>query len=518
MGLKIKIKGKGLILVFMTLFVQSKGIASTLENEIVVKGYSSSIKQGLLTEKKIKKKGKDSEEMALATRFELALKSYDWGYPTLRPFFDRFYRKKEKGKQTLNFSPSWAAANLSPLMNSYLFQNKGWDCDGLLFKRGDIQELLTAFFPWEIGTRWGRRSSYGGRTLEAHDFHEAVHLHLFTGEGLLFYEKNSKIFYPILKVKSSFKELSPQQLIPFLDFIKSKRKWFGKEEKLKGPSMFPSKFFKGRNKEGKKALNVVRFVEKYWELMAKNEKISLGEIKKKIVESSFFGEVFREFEGQFKQYKTKKKLFEILARLRRRYFRHALYNNSIGFVKGIRVEKVETDIHLKKPGNFGKTKDLKEKLTLTYFLFQRKGQKGFNQKVLRWQDSWKKSIWTKIKQIEKKKSPFWKVYSESLRKKVNKKWYLTSLGEKTNYFIMGSSWLAEQSFRPTFLLSVKSLTDKSDQMAPLWGQWFFNVWDENEMPGEESKDLFKRNFYGLVGKGIALKGIQHLYNNCTHLK
>jgi hypothetical protein len=517
-GLKIKIKGKGLILVLMTLFVYSKGIASTLENEMVVKGYSSSLRPGLFRENEIKKTGKDFDEMALVNRFELALKSYDWRYPSLRPFFDRFYRKKEKGLPTLNLSVSWAAANLSPLVNSYLFQNNGWDCDGLLFKKGDIQELLTAFIPWEIGTRWGRGSSYGGRTLEAHDFHEAIHLHLFTGEGLLFFEKNSKIFYPILKVKSSFKELSPQQLVPFLDFIETKKKWFGKKEKLQGPSIVPSKFFKGRNKEGKKALNVVRFVEKYLELMAKNENISLGEIKKKIVETSFFGDIFRQFEGQFKKYKTKKKLFEILARLRQRYFRHALYNNSIDFIQGIRVEKVETEIHLKKPGNFGNTKDLKEKLSLTYFLFQRKGQKGFNQKFLGWQDSWKKSMWRKIKQIENQKGPFWKIYSESLRKKVNKKWYLTSLGKKSNYFIMGSSWLEGQSFRPTFLLSIKSLTDKSDQLAPLWGQWFFNVWDENDMPGEESKDLFKRNFYELVGKGIALKGVQHLFNNCTHLK
>ena len=83
---------------------------------------------------------------------------------------------------------------------------------------------------------------------------------------------------------------------------------------------------------------------------------------------------------------------------------------------------------------------------------------------------------------------------------------------------MGSSWLENPSFRPTFLLSVKDLTDRAFKMAPHWGQWFFNVWDENEMPGEEPKDLFKRNFYSLVGKGIALKGIHHLYKNCTHLK
>ena len=479
--------------------------ALTLEHKMGTMGYSSSVlpsKKGFLTEKKIKKKSEFITGMTLANRFEMALKNYDWKYPSLKPFFKQFYGKKEN---TLNFSVAWAAANLSPLMNSYLFQNKGWDCDGFFFNRGDIKELITAFFPWEIGTTWGKTPFYGGKGLEAHEFHEAVHFHLFTGDGLLYYEKKTGIFYPILKVKSSFKELSLQELISYFD-------------KGKGPKIVPSKFFRGQNREGKKSLSVIRFAERSLEIITKNENISLFGLKKKILESSFFAEIFLEFEGLFKKYKTKKKLKEILVRLGHRYFRHALYNNSISFVKGIRVENVDTEIILKKPGIFGADEEFDKKQTMSYFLFQRKGEKGFNQKVLTSQTVWKKFLWKEIKKIEKKKGPFWEKYLNTLRKRVNRPWFLTSLGKKSNYFVMGSSWLTSSSFRPSFLLSVNDLANKVDQMVPQWSQWFFDVWDKNELTLGRAKGLSARNFYGLVGRGIALKGLNHLYKRCRHLK
>ncbi len=500
-----KVKRKKLVLIFMTLFVVKQAFALTLEHEMGTMGYSSSVlpsKEGFLTEKKTKTKNEFFSGITLANRFDLALKNYDWKYPSLKPFFEQLYGKREN---TLNFSIAWAGANLSPLMNSYLFQNKGWDCDGTFFDRGDIKELITAFFPWEIGTTWGRTPFYGGKSLDAHEFHEAVHFHLFTGDGLLFYEKKTGFFYPILKVKSSFKELLPQELISYLD-------------REKGPRILPSKFFQGQNREGRKALNIMRFTERSLEIITKNENISFFQLKKKILESPFFSEIFLEFEGLFKKYKTKKKLEEILVKLGHRYFRHALYNNSLRFVKGIRVEKVDTEIILKKPGIFGADEELDKKQKMSYFLFQRKGEKGFNQKVLSLQTVWKKSLWKKINTIEKKKGPFWKDYLKVLRKKVNRPWFLTSLGKKSNYFVMGSSWLTSTSFRPSFLLSVKELANKVDQMAPQWSQWFFDVWDKNELPLERAKGLSAKTFYGLVGRGIALKGLNYLFKRCRHLK
>ncbi|MDC0255214.1 hypothetical protein OAK75_09945 [Bacteriovoracales bacterium] len=501
-------------LVFLALLMTGNVFSMVLENKVDLNGYTSSVlptEKGFLTEKKVKSKH-EWFGMTLAKKFEKALKRYDWGYPSLIPLLEKYYRKEGKS----NYSSSWASANFNPLMNHYLFKNKGWNCDGISFGPGEIQELITAFFPWEIGTQFGPQSFYGGKKLDAHGFHEAVHLHLFTGEGILFYNQKTGLFYPILKAKSSFKELRVQELIPYLIPLSSTRKWFGENEKIKGPSVFHSKFFAAYNKEGKKALRVLKFVENSFIIMDKNGGLSLGQIKKKMTESPFFAKVFGEFEGQFKKYKTKKKLKEILNRLRVRYLKNGLYNNSVGLTKGLRIEKVETELILKVPGVYTETKNLKEKLKLTYFLFQRKGEGAFNQKVSKWQGAWKRSILKAIETSKKKKGLFWEKYVQKLKRKMKKEWFLTSLSKKSNYFILGSSWLSRT--RPTFLFSVRAMNERAGQMAPKWGQWFFNTWDENNMPEEKIEDLTRGDFYRFIGKGIGLKGIRHLYQNCRHLK
>ena len=68
-----------------------------------------------------------------------------------------------------------------------------------------------------------------------------------------------------------------------------------KKEKVKGPSVFPSKFFTSYNKEGKKAHLVLRCVENSFRIMKKNEQLSLEQIKKKMTESPFFSKVIELF-------------------------------------------------------------------------------------------------------------------------------------------------------------------------------------------------------------------------------
>ena len=126
--------------------------------------------------------------------------------------------EKKKGKnkslEEHGLASSWASSHFDPDLSHYLYQKKGWNCEGIHFLPGDIQELMTTFYPWVVGTKWGKQSVYGGKDMSAHEFHEAVHFHLFTGDGLIMVDRVKDQFYPILKVKSSFKELLPQELIP----------------------------------------------------------------------------------------------------------------------------------------------------------------------------------------------------------------------------------------------------------------------------------------------------------------
>ena len=106
-------------LVFLALVMAGNAFSMVLENKVDLNGYTSSVlpmEEGFLTEKKVKSK-QEWFGMTLAKKFEKALKRYDWGYPSLIPLLEKYYRKEGKS----NFSSSWASANFNPLMNHYLF-------------------------------------------------------------------------------------------------------------------------------------------------------------------------------------------------------------------------------------------------------------------------------------------------------------------------------------------------------------------------------------------------------------
>ena len=509
---------------FISVLFLGKGVGPsfsfTIENEVATQGLSTSLQksnQRLLTEKKYKNQN-EWYKLTLFDRFEKALKLYNWSYPSLRAFLEIMERgslNKIKGEH--NLASSWASSHFDPDLSSYLYQKKGWNCEGIHFLPGDIQELMTVFFPWEIGTKWGNQSVYGGGELNAHEFHEAVHFHLFTGEGLVMVDESKNLFYPILKAKSSFKELLPQELIPFMSQAVSRRTWLGNKVGKEGPAYFQSRFFKPYNSQGKKTIKVLKFIERGTNIIDQNKTLPYSELRGRILESPFFLSVFEEFEGQFRKYRTKKGLRNILNKLRFRYFKDALYKNIISFKDGVRAEKVTTKITIGKPASFRGGTLKKENLSLVYFLFQKKGQKGLNQKVAYWQDSWKKDVQKKLSFLKNVKAPYWDKYKGYLRKSLTKKWSLSHLGKKSNYFIMGSTWFSNVGKRPRMLFSIKTKSDYAINLASDYGQWFYDIWDKNKISSGSLLDLPRNSFYRFVGKGIGLRGLKHLSKNCRQL-
>jgi len=491
-----------------------------IENETPTKGLSTSIQKSnerLLTDKSYKNKN-EWITLTLFERFEKALKLYDWGYPSLRSFFEHvesgpFFKKEG----ITSLASSWASSQFDPELSSYLYKKNGWNCEGIHFLPGDIQELVTAFYPWEVGTRWGNRSVYGGSDLKAHEFHEAAHFHLYTGEGLVMLDESKGLFYPVLKVKSSFKELLPQELIPFMEERVAKGRLSDQKDEKDGPAIFNTSFFKHESAQGKKSIRVLKFIERGMEIIKKNGKLSYSALRGRILESPFFSTVFESFEGQFKKYRDKKGLKEILSKLRVRYLKDALYNNSLSFKDGIRVEKVTTHLTIGVPG-FYRAGSLRQRtMSLVYFLFQRKGKKGLNQKVAMWQYNWKKDILNKLSQLKNQKGEYWEKYKEHLRKSLDKKWFLSHLGKKSNYFIMGSAWFSNSKNRPTTLFSVLKKREDALILAADYNQWFYDIWDKNQMPKDSFVDLPRGSFYKTVGRGIGLKGLEHLSRNCRQL-
>ena len=491
-----------------------------IENGVPTKGLSTSVQKSdekLLTEKEYKNKN-EWLSMTLFDRFEKALKLYDWGYPSLRTFLENIesgpFFKKEK---ETSLASSWASSQFDPVLSSYLYQKRGWNCQGIHFLPGDIQELVTTFYPWEVGTKWGKKSVYGGNGLKAHDFHEAVHLHLYTGEGLVLLDESKGNFYPIMEVKSTFKELIPQELIPYMDEKGTQANWFGRKVGKEGPAVFKSQFFKPYSAQGKKTIKVLKFIERGISIIQKNEKLSYSALRGKVLDSPFFLSVYENFEGQFKKYRNKKGFKDILNKLRFRYLKDALYNNSLSFKDGIRVEKVTTKIKIGTPGKYRGSSLSQQTLSLVYFLFQRKGKKGLNQKVAMWQYPWKKEVLERLSQLKNQKGDYWEKYKAHLEKSLKKKWLLSELGKKSNYFIMGSSWFSNIKTRPTILFAVNKKRRYAERLATDYNQWFYDIWDKNQLPKERLLDLPKSYFYQNVGKGIGLKGLEHLSRNCKPL-
>tara|TARA_Y100001958_G_C21219267_1_gene544638 strand:- start:192 stop:1760 length:1569 start_codon:yes stop_codon:yes gene_type:complete len=510
---------------FLSLFILggegSRCFGFVIENAVLTKGLSTSIQknnENPLTEKAYKNKN-EWVPMTLFERFEKALKLYNWGYPSLGPYLESiedgpFFNKKGK---KISLASSWASSQFDPELSSYLYQKKGWNCEGIHFFPGDIQELMTAFYPWEVGTSWGNRSVYGGNDLKAHEFHKAAHFHLYTGEGLVILDESKDLVYPVLKVKSSFKELIPQELIAYMEEKLAQGNWPGQKAGTDGPALFKSQFFKHYSAQGKKALRVLKFIERGMDIIQRNDGLSYSALRNRILESSFFLSVFESFEGQFKKYKDKRGLKNILNKLRFRYLKDALYNNSLSFKDGIRVEKVTTEMSIGIPGSY-RGRSLKQRtLSLVYFLFQRKGKQGLNQKVAMWQYPWKKDVLNKLSQLKNQKGAYWEKYKEHLKKNMNKKWVLSELGKKSNYFIMGSTWFTSSKRRPTILFSVKKKRAFASNLATNYNQWFYDIWDKNQLPKESFLDLPRGSIYQLVGKGIGLKGLKHLSRNCREL-
>ncbi len=491
-----------------------------IENSVPTQGLSTSIqnnKEKLLTGKNYKNKN-EWNSLTLYERFEKALKLYDWGYPSLGTLIEKveegpFYKKE---KET-SLASSWASSQFDPELSSYLYQKKGWNCGGVHFLPGDIQELATAFHPWEVGTRWGNRSVYGGNGLRAHDFHEAVHFHLYTGEGLIMLDEAKGLFYPILKVKSSFRELVPQELVSYMDIKATQEIWLGHKIGKEGPALFNSQFFKHETVQGKKTIRVLKFIERGIDIIERNGNLSYSSLRERILASPFFSSVFESFEGQFKKYKNKKDLKNILNKLKIRYLKDALYTNTLSFKDGIRVEKVETEMTIGIPGKYRGGSLKQESLSLVYFLFQKKGKKGLNQKVAMWQYPWKQDVRSKLSQLKNQKGAYWVKYKEHLKKSLNKKWILSGLSQKTNYFIMGSAWFSNSKIRPTTLFSVMNKRSYALGLAAGYNQWFYDIWDKNRLPEDSFSDLPKSSFYKTVGRGIGLKGLEHLSRNCQQL-
>ena len=170
-------------------------------------------------------------------------------------------------------------------------------------------------------------------------------------------------------------------------------------------------------------------------IIQKNEKLSYSALRGKVLDSPFFLSVYENFEGQFKKYRTKKGFKDILNKLRFRYLKDALYNNSLSFKDGIRVEKVTTKIKIGTPGKYRGSSLSQQTLSLVYFLFQRKGKKGLNQKVAMWQYPWKKEVLERLSQLKNQKGDYWEKYKAHLEKSLKKKWLLSELGKKSNYFM-----------------------------------------------------------------------------------
>ena len=100
---------------------------------------------------------------------------------------------------------------------------------------------------------------------------------------------------------------------------------------------------------------------------------------------------------------------------------------------------------------------MKEELKLVYFLFQRKGQKGLNQKVAAWQHSFKKETQKKLNILKDVKGPYWDKYKDHLKKTLGSPWFLTHLGKKSNYFIFGSTFSCQLSINLCPYVNIPSL-------------------------------------------------------------
>ena len=516
----MKIKLFGFFSLFILCIETNLCFGFVIENSVPTRGLSTSIQasdENPLTENAYKNKNEWTPK-TLFDRFEKALKQYDWGYPSLKPYFESIEEKPffKKDKKT-SLASSWASSQFDSELSSYLYQKKGWDCEGIHFFPGDIQELMTAFYPWEVGTRWGKKSVYGGNELKAHEFHEAAHFHLYTGEGLVILDESKRLFYPVLKVKSSFKELIPQELIAYMEQKVVEGNWVGQKVGKDGPAFFNSRFFKHYSAQGKKTLRVLKFIERGMEIIERNEGLSYSVLRERVLESNFFLSVFESFEGQFEKYKDIRGLKSTLNKLRFRYLKDALYNNSLSFKDGIRVEKVKTEVTIGVPGSY-RGRSLKQRtLSLVYFLFQRKGKQGLNQKVAMWQYPWKKHVLDKLSQLKNQKGAYWEKYKAHLKKSLDKKWVLSKLGKKSNYFIMGSTWFSSSQRRPRVLFSVKKKIGYASNLASNYNQWFYDIWDKNQLPKDSFLDLPRGSIYQAVGKGIGLKGLKHLSRNCREL-
>jgi len=520
-------------------FIFSGSAFSTvIKNEGPPGWYSGSylpFSDGPLTEDKNKNSG-EKKKMSTAQRLDKASAAYSSNASSVEGFLrDYIYNKTAPDWQGL--CDQWSASNNDIEIKKNLMSAKKLKCKGgVVFTKGDIQELFTGFYKsWDIdyaGSRdytplEERESSYyfsmdqlNSSNFPAHVVHEKVHYYMSKKVWeeekvgiVLNVDSGPEVWnQPVISIESEIKELGMK------DLAKGSLKVFagqdhinldGEQKKYTRTEVagfrIPSSLLKAKKND--KDLRLIEKIEEdYFERVVENPEISVKELRKG--EPKYIGTALKEI-AKKNSFSDSKSFVKALALVKNETLKRALGNN-ISLKKGIKVQFVASKLKYQEETYYKDTQDVSNTKYYNYLLFKKKGE------VIG--SSW-------ITPLRERPGDLF-ISPSTLQEQVDLANNFTEYFEKGKWAMykgvgpIALRWFKDQAkekfhdwkkFKKTF-----SSIDKSKTVE----QWFQETTQSKSRPKRTygMTETPEWEFYEMVGKAIGIRNTLNLYKNCDKVK
>ena len=525
-------------LIIMTLAFCLEGYSVVVKNEGPPGWYSGSylaFSDGPLTQDKNKNPG-EKKKTTTAKRLDSATAAYSKNSTSIESFL-RDYIYSQKAESWQGLCDQWSASNNDMIVKKNLMSAKKLKCKGgVVFTKGDLQELFTGFYKsWDIdyaGLRdytplEERESSYyfsmnqlNRSNFAAHTVHEKIHYYMSKKVweeekvGIVINVDSGPEVWnqPIISLTSDIKDFSEKDLAAGELKVSAGQNHIntdsGQQKNTRtevAKFRIPSNIL--RAKKNDEDLRLIEKIEEdYFKKVYDNPAISVKVLRKG--EPKYIGAALTKI-AKKNSFSDTKSLLEALALVKSETLKRALGKN-ISLKKGIKVQFVASKLKYQEETYYKDTDDVSNTKYYNYLLFKNKG------KIM--SSSW-------ITPLHERPGDLF-VSPSTLPEQVDLANNFTEYFEKGKWAMykgvgpIALRWFKDQSldkfhdakkFKKTFSKINKTKTVE---------QWFQEVSKAKNRPVRTygTTETPEWEFYEMVGKAIGIRNTLNLYKNCEIVK